>query len=221
MMQARLRQCPSNIACLVRLMPGQAMAPTAAASELVELAHSLVDRVLGFSVDLRLASVGWGRADWDVFWRCLTTERDPIEGKACLSAENMVLVLGTSFSLREVQTACEWGIQHWMIETSRFEGGKLVLAHENTMELPGRIESLVSILKSPASSVLVQGCFTEPEEVSAAIDAGATGALIDLGLVVSGPGFAKRANDWLVSQKVSLESVHDRSSESTPVFRTS
>jgi dihydroorotate dehydrogenase len=67
----------------------------------------------------------------------------------------------------------------------------------------------------------VQGCFTEPEEVSAAIDAGATGALIDLGLVVSGPGFAKRANDWLVSQKVSLESVHDRSSESTPVFRTS
>jgi hypothetical protein len=38
----------------------------------------------------------------------------------------------------------------------------------------------------------VQGCFTEPEEVSAAIDAGATGALIDLGLVVSGPGFAKR-----------------------------
>ena len=136
MMQARLRQCPSSIACLVRLMPGQAMAPTAAASELVELAHSLVDRVLGFSVDLRLASVGWGRADWDVFWRCLTTERDPIEGKACLSAENMVLVLGTSFSLREVQTACEWGIQHWMIETSRFEGGKLVLAHENTMELP-------------------------------------------------------------------------------------
>jgi hypothetical protein len=82
MMQARLRQCPSSIACLVRLMPGQAMAPTAAASELVEFAHSLVDRVLGFSVDLRLASVGWGRADWDVFWRCLTTERDPIKGKA-------------------------------------------------------------------------------------------------------------------------------------------
>ena len=220
-MQARLRQCPSELAYLVRIMPGEAMSPRDAVSGLVEVALALGDAVVGFSIDLRLASDGWQREEWEVFWKCLIKDCDAIGNETCLSAESMVLVLETRFDPHEVQRANEWGIQHWIIESSHLESGNLVLSHEKTPELVSSVERLFTILETPTGSVLVQGGFIEPEEVAMVIEAGATGGLVDLGLMVSGPGFAKRANEYLVSQMESSQADTRRSPECPPVFRTS
>jgi hypothetical protein len=62
----------------------------------------------------------------------------------------------------------------------------------------GRIASLRSTLGNDA--LIVAGGVTEPEDARRLLDAGANIAVVDAGLVVSGPGLIKRCNEALLSR---------------------
>jgi dihydroorotate dehydrogenase len=61
-----------------------------------------------------------------------------------------------------------------------------------------RISSLRSTLGNEA--LIVAGGVTEPEDARRLLDAGANAAVIDAGLVISGPGLVKRCNEALLSR---------------------
>ncbi len=61
----------------------------------------------------------------------------------------------------------------------------------------GRVASLRSTLGKDA--MIVAGGVAEPEDVRRLLDAGANAAVIDAGLVISGPGLVKRCNEALLA----------------------
>jgi dihydroorotate dehydrogenase len=67
------------------------------------------------------------------------------------------------------------------------------------LQSASQVHSLRAAL--PGNAVIVAGGINEPEDVRRVLDAGGDAAVIDAGLVCSGPGLVKRCNEALLSAK--------------------
>lgn len=67
------------------------------------------------------------------------------------------------------------------------------------LQSAAQVRSLRAAL--PANAVIVAGGINDPEDVRRVLDAGGDAAVIDAGLICSGPGLVKRCNEALLSAK--------------------
>ncbi|MBL9166551.1 MAG: hypothetical protein JNN07_02280 [Verrucomicrobiales bacterium] len=217
----RLSELPAGVQTplWIRLWIADHQTPLEAATCLDRSMETLRFKTAAFSVDRSAPAGGthWQVNEWRQFWEALSKHRS-----TCTTAARIYWVLAPErLSLWNAvrDAALNAGVVGLVLESRADTRSTLTYG---TRAVPEQLAAIREFRQGGDSNfgLIVSGGIHCPADALELLRAGADVALIDSGLIYSGPGLAKRINEAVLEHRSHASSTHD-STPAPGVFRCS